>query len=183
MINASTGTSTENARSFHQIERFESCTAKIIGIFIFIISISLIFTVSLQILARYIRIPFNTLWTSEIAQYLFVWTSVLGSGLCLMENRHVRVGFIVDTLPFKLQKIIEVFSNLVILVTSYYLIQGIVDLMPRVHGQISPASRIRMSYVYAAGITAGLLFVVFSITRMYRWIRYHSIHEVGPMDR
>ena len=133
-------------------------------------------------LDRYAHVPFRTIWTSEVARYLYIWVSVIGAAISLQENRHVKVDLVVDKLPFSLRKICEILSVLIVIVVSVFLLYSLRDLMPRVARQTSSAARIPMSYVYSAAVLAGVTFIFFSITRLIRWFGYKNLESIQQND-
>lgn len=77
--------------------------------------------VFLEVVLRYLSLPL--FWTEEITRYLFIWIIMIGSIVGIEKKLHFNVEFIVKYLPNGLQKVIAVFSNLVVIV--FLLIMGI----------------------------------------------------------
>lgn len=163
-------------------KEFESVLSFILRLVLIAVFSVLFCTVFIQVLGRYLQLPFRTMWTTEIAQFLFVWISVLGACVSLRENRHIRLGLFVDRMPFAVQRIVEIAGNLVVIATSVVMIHGFTILLPRTHRQIAAASRIRMSYVYVAGLLGAVLFIAFSVTRLTRWFWYRGRDEAEADD-
>ncbi len=66
-------------------------------------------TVISNVLIRYL--PFQIIWTEELAKYLFVWTIFIGVSSAVKYDDHVRVSFFVDLLPPKWRSSVMIFAN------------------------------------------------------------------------
>lgn len=75
-------------------------------------------TVSLLLMIISRNVPFinfDVMWTDEIGRYLLVYLVFLGSGLAMMEGKHIRVEFVLDKLSPGTRKIVELFNDLITL--------------------------------------------------------------------
>ena len=66
-------------------------------------------TVISNVLIRYL--PFQIIWTEELAKYLFVWTIFMGVSSAVKYDDHVRVSYFVDLLPPKCRSSVMLFAN------------------------------------------------------------------------
>ena len=74
------------------------------------IVVTLLFTtVVSNVLIRWL--PFQIIWTEELAKYLFVWTIFMGVSSAVKYDDHVRVSFFVDLLPPKYRSIVMILAN------------------------------------------------------------------------
>lgn len=73
----------------------------------------LVVTVVWQVITRQI-LQSPSAWTSELAQYLFVWLSLFGSALVFAERGHIAVDFVVRKLPEKAERAVAVLVQAVI---------------------------------------------------------------------
>jgi len=74
------------------------------------IVVTLLFvTVVSNVLIRYL--PFQIIWTEELAKYLFVWTIFMGVSSAVKYDDHVRVSFFVDLLPSKYRSGVMIIAN------------------------------------------------------------------------
>lgn len=51
-------------------------------------------------------------WVDEIATYFVIWGALLGLGVALREDRHIRVVVLYDSLPLKVRWILSVFVSM-----------------------------------------------------------------------
>lgn len=76
-----------------------------------------------QVIMRYV---FNnsSSWSEELGKFLFVWLSWLGISIGHRRKEHIRITLLVDKFPYKLRKITEAISELILIVicgiTLYY---------------------------------------------------------------
>ena len=104
--------------------------------------------VVLQVVMRYV---FNSplVWSEELAVYIMVWMTFIGSVICMRDKEHIEVTVLVDYLPLGLQRAAIVFSRLVsalfLLIVAYY---GF-DLVLENRVVTSAANQINMGLVYS----------------------------------
>jgi len=100
-----------------------------------------------QVVMRYV---FNSplTWSEELAVFVMIWLTFIGSLICMRDNEHIEVTILVDHMPRALQRIVMVFSRMAsiffLLVVVYY---GFELVMENV-GVTSVANRISMGLVY-----------------------------------
>ncbi len=128
-----------------------------------LILLAIVVLIFLQVLFRYIiHQPLS--WTVELSRFLFAWVSMLGAAAAAPEIFNQGMDLLVRKFSEKAQVVSDVAARIFTALTSCALIAYAVDLVGRVHSQLSSVLRIRMSLVYAA-IPAGLVLflVIFSL--------------------
>ena len=76
-----------------------------------------------QVIMRYV---FNNSlsWSEELGKFLFVWLSWLGISIGHRRKEHIKITLLVDKLPYKLKKLAEAITELILIVvcgiTMYY---------------------------------------------------------------
>lgn len=123
----------------------------------------LIFT---QVIFRYF---FNNSlnWTEELAKYLFVWMTFIGSASAFKDQIHIGVDFFVELLPDKQRRYANVMD--IALITLFSAIATVVGYMwtADVWGTLSPALELPLSLVlYAAFPTGSMLICVFGLRQL-----------------
>lgn len=74
----------------------------------------LVVTVVWQVISRQV-LNSPSAWTSELAQYLFVWLGLFGAALVFAERGHIAVDFLVRKFPARLERTTAVFVQVVII--------------------------------------------------------------------
>ena len=73
---------------------------------------------------RFLNQPF--VWLEEIQLFLEVWVVFLGAGAAFRTGSHVAIEVVVDALPEKAKKVIDVIISVVVILTlGYLLLQSI----------------------------------------------------------
>ena len=100
-----------------------------------------------QVVMRYV---FNSplTWSEELAVFVMIWLTFIGSLICMRDNEHIEVTILVDHMPRALKRIVMIFSRLAsiifLLVVAYY---GLELVMENV-GVTSVANQLSMGLVY-----------------------------------
>jgi len=86
-----------------------------IGLMLFMLIVVLF-----QVISR--KIPFigSFSWTEELARYLMLWLVFLGSSHIANASSYIRVTFLVEKLSAKMQKVLNIITKVLILLTSGY---------------------------------------------------------------
>ncbi|SHF47705.1 TRAP-type C4-dicarboxylate transport system, small permease component [Desulforamulus putei DSM 12395] len=107
--------------------------------------------IAVQVFMRYVMHA-SPSWTEELARYLFIWMVYIGISYGVKMQRHIKVDAIMLILPFKAQKYLLIFSNILFIVFCVFIIQqGTAVAMNLLSfGQTSPALSIPMGYIYMA---------------------------------
>ena len=104
--------------------------------------------VGIASIARYLGSPI--IWSVEIAQLLFVWECMLAADLALQHNRHFGLGVLLDAVPARLRRLIEV-ANLLIMIAllgflTVYAVRNAILMHPRLIG----ATQMHASLIHTA---------------------------------
>lgn len=70
-----------------------------------------------QVIMRYV---FNNSlsWSEELGKFLFVWLSWLGISIGHRRKEHIRITLLVEKLPYKIKKILEAISEVILIIIS-----------------------------------------------------------------
>jgi TRAP-type C4-dicarboxylate transport system permease small subunit len=78
-------------------------------------------SVLLQIFLRYV-LNFPLTWSEELSRYLFIMVCFLGWTLATRNKTHIKVNFILDALPQKIQFQVKIFIQILVLSFAVVLI-------------------------------------------------------------
>ncbi|MDZ7371122.1 MAG: TRAP transporter small permease [candidate division KSB1 bacterium] len=121
--------------------------------------------VTWQVVTRYIlKHPSN--WTEELATFLMIWVGLLGAAVALHRRAHLGIDYFVGRLKPHSAALAEAFVFLLILLFSVavFIVGGLrLVIVTFRFGQLTPALRIPMGFVYLAVPTSGLFFALYSL--------------------
>ena len=93
---------------------FEACIAAVLFIALF-------FVVLLQIFGRTSLIT-GPIWTEELARWLWVWMALIGIGAVERQGAHLRMGFLMEILPRRIQRGFALVTDVVYLAIAGHLV-------------------------------------------------------------
>ena len=105
-----------------------------------------------QIIARNF---FNSMtWPEEFSRYCYIWTVFLSLGYTIKKGNMLKVGLVMDLLPQKIRRAIEILANLIILAICVVFFRYSITYTGIIHktGQISPAMHIPMWIMYLSTV-------------------------------
>ena len=120
---------------------------------IMVIMLALISCVMMaQIIARNV---FNSMtWPEEFSRYCYIWTVFLSLGYTIKKGNMLKVGLVMDLLPTKIRRSIEIVANLIILAICVVFFRHAITYTGKIYnmGQISPAMHLPMWIMYLATV-------------------------------
>ena len=120
------------------------------------ILVFLLATISCVMMAQIIaRTFFNSMtWPEEFCRYCYIWTVFLSLGYTIKKGNMLRVGIVMDLLPHKLRKSIEIIVNIIMLVLFVILLRYSILYTGKIKssGQFSPAMHLPMWIMYMSTI-------------------------------
>ncbi len=96
------------------MEKIRKTLDKIVDVVVVILFIVIFAVVLLQIFFRYV-LNSPLVWSEELSRYLFIWISFLGWTLATRHKTHIRVEFVLNALPKKVQFIVKVITHLIVI--------------------------------------------------------------------
>ncbi|ASR89813.1 hypothetical protein AFA_10345 [Alcaligenes faecalis] len=119
-----------------------------------------------QIFSRYVLKDMSS-WSEEVARFLMVWISLLGSAAVLRRGGHVTVTILLDYLSSKLKRRVLIIRDLLMLATLLSMTYYGWEFAQINAVQLSAAMDIPMSWVYASlWLGMGLCVVILLLIRL-----------------
>jgi TRAP-type C4-dicarboxylate transport system permease small subunit len=137
---------------------FEATFASILFIVLFGV-------ILLQILGR-TPIAKGPVWTEELARWIWVWMALIGIGTVERDRAHLRMGFVVDLLPKRLQKVIGVLTDLLYLGLAGHLVWIAFKSVERTWDNASVTLPMTDGVLYASALVALVLIVLRILQRL-----------------
>ena len=105
-----------------------------------------------QIIAR--NVVNSMTWPEEFSRYCYIWTVFLSLGYTIKKGNMLKVGIIMDLLPQKVRRTIEILVNIIILAVFVVFFRYSITYtnILRTTGQLSPAMQIPMWIMYLSTI-------------------------------
>ncbi|WP_274424173.1 TRAP transporter small permease [Chelativorans sp. YIM 93263] len=119
---------------------------------------------------------FSITWSEEVARYLMIWMTFVGAGLVLRFGGHVAITNGQDVMPTSVQRILR--AAIAILLFAFFAVMLWMghDYMGRTQAQLTPATRISFSYVYAA-MPIGFILLIIHLLLILKSYVLHSRFE------
>jgi TRAP-type C4-dicarboxylate transport system permease small subunit len=106
-------------------------------------------------------------WTEEMARFISVWMSLMGTALCLKEGSHIEVDIVYSLMGKRVQKILSSIIAIVCLFFCFIVIWQGTIILDVIKFQKAPASGINMVLVYAAGPVCMLITAIYIVEQLY----------------
>lgn len=109
------------------------------------------FLIFIQVVMRY-AFQNSLVWSEELARYLFIWLVYFAVSYTAKGEKHIRIDAAINLYPKKLRPYVLLFSEVVVLAFSVFIAVTAITVFQKIEwsGQMSPAMRIPMQFVYAA---------------------------------
>lgn len=128
---------------------------------------------SYQVTGRYLLQGLPMSWSNETIVYLLAWATLMSGSLLVHEDGHVRADLILQTMPKKYQRVMEIFNTAVALFFCFLLVYyGILAAKSswEMDERSVGALRFPMWIYYAALPTSMALMMLRYGWRLYRYL-------------
>ncbi len=138
-----------------------------------VLFVVMIFLAILQVVFRYI-IGQSLSFSEEFNRYIFVWSVMLASAVCVKHKSHAAVTFFINYFNRQKKFIVEIIVYVISLIFLGFLFVEGVNISKLVLHQPAAATGISMVYAYAA-IPAGAFFMIlFTIESFLDSVKKHN---------
>ena len=134
-------------------------TEELIIVAMFAAMVAVIF---LQVIMRYV---FNNSlsWSEELGKFFFVWITWLGISLGERMGEHIKITMLVDRLPFKVAQVVNILSEIIVIVICTFTFYYGVSLVLSQMGTHYAGIRISVSWGYLAVVVGCGLMIIRSV--------------------
>ena len=134
-----------------------------VSLFLIVIMVLLVWA---QVFMRYL-LNFSPFWIEAVARYLMIWSLLLASAVLIGSNGHVRVDFMQQLFPPKVDKVISLVLSLAVLafllVYTVFGMEAALDQWTVREGSI----RISMFWLFIIVPISGALMILNLLARTY----------------
>lgn len=152
------------------INKLNEKLVKVEEYFAVLLAIAMIVVIFAQVVSRTF-LDTSLSWSEELGRYIFVWLTFIGASIALQKGAHLGIDSFVKLFPEKVQKVVNLLVQFLILGLLALMIKQGLFLVERTAIQKSPAMRIPMSWPYYAIPTAAILMTVHTAVNIYNSIR------------
>lgn len=148
------------------MERLTGRIDAVLRAIIVAVFVVLVICVVWQVFSRYVLASPST-FTDELARFLFMWTALLGAAYTLGQRRHLAIDLLSLRLTGRARMavslvVVAAVGGFALIVMLYGGGQLVYQTLSK--GQISPALRFPMGYVYCAVPLAGAVILFYCVT-------------------
>lgn len=141
---------------------------------------------AILIVLTFAGVPFRYLlgapftWLEEVQLACMVWIVYAGAGAAFRAGNQVAIEMIVDLMPKSIQKIMEIFISVVVLVVLGYLFYqslGYISIFLR-SGRSTPMLKIPYSVIYGIAPVSFVLMVISYFYALFRGVKSEAKEAV-----
>jgi TRAP-type C4-dicarboxylate transport system permease small subunit len=143
------------------VKKFADLTERALKAFTATLLVAMVTVILLQVTFRY-ALNLSLAWTEEVGRYLFVWICLFGASLAYRYGQHSGYETVVAALPAAAGRWLTAAVDALVAIFSIVLIVSSRELIEAGMGQLTPATELRIAYVYFAfplSAVATLIFV------------------------
>jgi TRAP-type C4-dicarboxylate transport system permease small subunit len=115
-----------------------------------------------QVFTRFVLNSPSTV-SEEFLRYSLIWLTMVGAANAYGKKKHLAVIFIARKFPDKIQMLINLLVEVIVLLFSIILILGGTKAFQNAVGQVSSALGMPMEYLYLSLPVGGVLFLFYSL--------------------
>ncbi|OHV08729.1 TRAP transporter small permease [Kushneria phosphatilytica] len=168
------------------LETFKKPVDAVIATLTVIVMVALVCCVVWQVFSRYVLAEPSTI-TGELARYSMIWVGLLGAAYTVGLQRHLAIDLVTDAMGARGRAAMGLLINAMMMAFALLVITygglGLID-KSFSSGQLSPAMRIPMGYIYfvlpISGVVMSYYCVLFCIGHLMDLIRPEQ-HRVGGL--
>lgn len=125
-------------------------------------------SVTLQIITRFLGSPIA--WTSELSRYAFIWSVFIGAIIATRKGTHITIDVFKKLFPKKLNKVLYILSNVLLLAFFGFCIYYGTLLTIQVAPTKMSIMPISMAFIYSALPVCAFFMVIATVANLYKVI-------------
>lgn len=129
------------------LHQFSLFINRIVEVFVVILASLMTIVILLGVFFRYVLLK-PLPWSEDLGRYLMIWLALFAVGLVMHHRRHVAVRIFVDLLPSKMNLLMRLLANSIVVV--FAILMGVLGIqyLSSAMSQISPSLHIDLWWVY-----------------------------------
>ena len=149
----------------------------------FVLFSLMVIVIFLQVIFRFF-LNYSLDWTEELSRYTFITLVYFSAAVAVKRNRHLRTESLVQALPKKVKKWINIFSDVIWLAFTVLMIKLSFNATMTIleTGQQSPVLKVAMGYVYAVVPIGFILMSLRIIQQIIKKIKNRNNDDSTPTE-
>jgi len=143
---------------------------------------AMLFIVCFQVFTRKV-LGFSLSWTEELARFLLIWITFVGSALAVRNRAHMGILFFVEKFNVRAKQFAFLFSHCcIVFFSTVIMIYGgkILLMLPLIAGQYSSGLHLKYAYIYTAIVLGGLLNIFYAFRLIAEDLFYSREFVINP---
>lgn len=132
---------------------------------------------TLQVISRY-ALHHSFTWMEELGTIMFVWMIYLGISGAVTYRKHLRIDFVLDMVPFKVKRILLIFSNIIFGAFNVYICMVMANVIQLLGTSVTTMLRMPKAVVYSI-IPISLILTIFRIVQDTIKLTRENASELG----
>ena len=138
------------------IDKLNLFMEKTVAIILMLMSV----IVLIQVLVRFIFEQFSVPWSEELARYLMIWLTFIGSAIATRKAKLIAIEAIVFAVPAKFGKALKTGAHLLSLLFYFILLLIGIEWFQFGFSETAPVLKIPKAYVYGAMLVGAALMIL-----------------------
>ena len=135
---------------------------KILEIICGVLMVAMVTLLMAQVVTRYI-FQGSLLWASEMAVWLFVWVSYIGSAILFINKKHIVVDIVSSMLPQKINAVLEMISSVIVFIFLCILFYQSIPVVISYSKQTATSIEVSKIFLFSALTVSTFLMIVATI--------------------
>lgn len=167
----------DKSKFFKVIDGVDHVLLKVEEVFLVITTLALIASIFIEVVCRYVFFV-STAWSEELARYLFIALTFLGSAYAYARREHIEIDVITQVFmsiksiknKAAMKKVLRILANVSTSVFIVVFAQIFYDYMMKIKkiNQLSPTMHLPMFYVYLTVYVGCILTLVHAVFMFLR---------------
>lgn len=150
---------------------------KVCGAIICVLLSMMVIIACWQVFTRFVISDPSTV-SEEVLRYSLIWLTMIGSAYAYGKKKHLAIVFVLNALPSKLQKGVNLIVEVVVAAfIVIILFLGGWQVTSNAVGQTSASIHLPMQYLYVATIISGVLFAFYCVLNIIDIFKPKQIEE------
>lgn len=144
------------------VDKLNFFMEKTVGIILALMSV----VVLLQVLVRFVFEQFSVPWSEELARYLMIWLTFIGSAIATRRAKLIAIDAIVFSLPAKFGKVLKTVAHILSIVFYMILLMIGIEWFQFGFSETAPVLKIPKAYVYGSMFVGAALMILNTLAHL-----------------